>query len=177
MATVKSQQPKAHMIARDVQNALIRHFNFMQQLIVPNCSFAAGECDLLVISANDYATEVEIKVSLADWQNDKSKAKWAHEDRSKITRFFYAVPWYLADKCPEWVPSWAGIIAISPRGHVTIFRGAKRMGSYKVSADEKTHLMRSIYCRYHSMRAKINGTFDSPLLFEEPYNNDSNTTE
>lgn len=134
---------------------LAHHFDFIRQIIVPNCHFAGTEMDLLVLSPQRYLTEIEVKCSLADWQNDQKKAKWAHPERDKIKRFFYAVPHNLVDKVPSWVPTTAGLLVVSPQGWVTEFRKASPTSKYKVTDEEILFLYRKMYSRYWTIRNRI----------------------
>lgn len=45
-------------------------------VIVPNCSWPGGECDLLVVTPNLRIIDVEIKISRADLKADARKDKW-----------------------------------------------------------------------------------------------------
>lgn len=72
---------------------------------------ADHEADLFVVSKSRYATEIEVKTSLADWKNDFKKKK--HQTLKWIKYFYYAVPEELADKIPDEVDPRYGIIACS----------------------------------------------------------------
>ena len=58
----------------EMETLLMNHFNYLQNIIVPNVSNGIfhkehgwlHECDLLVLSKANYATEIEIKISKAD---------------------------------------------------------------------------------------------------------------
>lgn len=96
--------------------ALARHFNFRQNLIVPNVSWGLyinrtvlHECDLLILTKSNYLWEVEIKVSKSDLIVDKKKI---HGHRNcNIKRFYFAIPEYLGN-CIEHIPERAGIIIV-----------------------------------------------------------------
>lgn len=143
------------MKTAEVEAGVLAYFNHLQYLIVPNCYFGGGEMDLLLISKSRQVTEVEIKVSLSDWQNDVKKDKWKSEERSKVSRFFYAVPYDLVGQIPSWVPASAGILVVSPTGGVTVWKRAKKVSKYRVSRKEVSLLMRRIYCRYWAIRTLI----------------------
>lgn len=53
------------MSEKEMQYAIANALGFRQNIIVPNVSWGAGlhECDLLVISKYNWATEIEIKIS------------------------------------------------------------------------------------------------------------------
>lgn len=98
----------------EIEARLAGHFNYRQNLIVPNISWGMDihECDLLVVSKSGYATEVEIKISKADLKKDAYK-KHNHEDRfNRIRRLYFAIPESLSN-CIEFIPERAGIIVCS----------------------------------------------------------------
>jgi hypothetical protein len=75
-----------HLITR------IDEFNVRQHIVVPNVSwgFLNHEADLLVLSRDNYLTEIEIKRAWQDFKKDFTKDH-THED-SRLTYFYYAVP-------------------------------------------------------------------------------------
>jgi hypothetical protein len=80
------------MTTLEIEIALLKHFDFTQKLILPRISFGAGihECDILVMSKSGYATEIEIKISVADLKKDLNKKHTHNSD--KIKYFYYAIP-------------------------------------------------------------------------------------
>jgi len=98
----------------EIEARLAGHFNYRQNLIVPNISWGMNihECDLLIVTKSGYATEVEIKISKGDLKKDAEK-KHNHEDRyNRIRRLYFAIPESLTD-CIEFIPERAGIIVLS----------------------------------------------------------------
>lgn len=152
MAIVQASLP---LNARRISHAVCVYFDWLHQIIIPNCYYAGGEMDVMVVSSAGFVTEIEIKTSLQDWQNDKNKSKWTSPERDKVNRFFYAVPHDLVGKCPNWVPESAGILAISPGGVVTVWRKAQKVNQNKISDDDLKAIMRKVYCRYWAIRMKI----------------------
>jgi hypothetical protein len=50
----------------------------------------AWEADLVAVSKSDYLTEIETKISMADWKADMSKSKFEHNQFGELVRrFFY----------------------------------------------------------------------------------------
>lgn len=98
----------------DIEIAVMRYFGTLTNLIVPNISggMSVGlhECDLLVLSKDNYATEVEIKVSKADIRADKKKEHGHKHDH--IARLFFAVPIDLKDYTLKHIPKGAGLLTI-----------------------------------------------------------------
>lgn len=66
------------------------------------------ECDMLIVSKNQYITEVEIKISLSDLRADFKK-EHQHKDEN-IKNFYYAFPEEMKDKAIELIPEEAGIL-------------------------------------------------------------------
>ena len=59
-------------------------------LVIPNVSwgFLRYEADMLVVTKSKFCTEIEVKVSMADWKNDFEKRKFKIE-RDKRIKYQY----------------------------------------------------------------------------------------
>ena len=98
----------------DIEIAVAKLFNPRVNLIVPNVSWGMclHECDMLILSKSGYATEVEIKTSVADLKRDARKPH-AHESE-RIKYLYFAVPeGMLKSEHAEYIPKHAGIITVS----------------------------------------------------------------
>lgn len=97
-----------------IENTIARRWGTRKFLIVPNISFGwwIHECDLLICSKNRYCTEIEIKVSVADFKKDFEKRHQHRDKYNRIKYFYYAVPHYIYDKIKDLVPEHAGLIII-----------------------------------------------------------------
>lgn len=149
---------------RRIQTALAYwFFDWRRQLVIPNIShgFAAGrrgECDLLVVSAAGYITEVEIKVSLHDLSKEVRKDKHASRPPScpfgpMVKCYYIAAPkeiWKKANGIP--LPLGAGRIAMyldnqdTPRGEV-LSTSAINKAARSVTDKERMELLRLAYFR------------------------------
>ncbi len=97
----------------DMEIALMRELGIRRNLIVPRVSWGMGlrhECDLLILSNSNYATEIEIKVSRQDLKKDAEKPHGHASD--KIARLFFAVPESLLDFARENIPENAGLYIV-----------------------------------------------------------------
>ena len=106
-----------NMNTTEMEVAISKYFGIRKHVIVPNVSWGLGlhECDLLILSNSNYATEVEIKISLADLKKDKEKR---HGHRSKKIKYLYfAIPSKLA-KHIEYIPLRAGVLVVNSKGKV-----------------------------------------------------------
>jgi hypothetical protein len=107
------------MTTLDMEVALIKSFNPRQNIIVPNVSWGMHdthyrqlhECDIIVLSMSNYATEIEIKISKADLIKDRSKLHGHRHDL--IRRLYYAVPSKLEAIALTCIPESAGLIVVS----------------------------------------------------------------
>ena len=96
-------------------------FDYGKQFVcVPNVTtFSAWEADLLVASKAGYLTEVEVKISKADWRADKGKTSKFNrlgQPGGRTKFFYYAAPAELARQWEEiGIPAWAGVIAVEAR--------------------------------------------------------------
>jgi hypothetical protein len=73
-------------------------------LVIPNVSwgFLNYEADMLVVTKSRYCTEIEVKISMADWKKDFEKRKHKRglrDDRIKYQ--YYAAPTKLAERHTE----------------------------------------------------------------------------
>ncbi len=105
--------PKVKLHTGDIELAVARHLNPRINLIVPNISWGlwfGHELDLIVVTQNRYAWEIEIKISVADLKADLKK-KHCHES-SKIKRFYFAVPTSLKEKALVLIPKNAGLFIV-----------------------------------------------------------------
>lgn len=101
----------------EMEVALMKHFKFTQNVVVPNISFGMGlhECDLLVVRKSMWMIEIEIKISKQDFLNDLKK-KHGHKDRkNRIKELYYAIPDYIYDDVKSLLPKNAGLIVCSKK--------------------------------------------------------------
>lgn len=106
------------MTAKDIEVKIAKYFDWRRNIIVPNASWGVGlhECDMLILSERNFATEVEIKISRSDLKADQKKE---HGHNSvKIKNLWFAVPAELVPSALELCPARAGIFALrdAPRG-------------------------------------------------------------
>ena len=127
--------------------------------------------DFVMITRSNYATELEVKVSLADWRKDLSKPKWVGMP-AWITRFVYVVPEQLG--IPEWVPAHAGVWHLVPSvvdpyynpalesrrpdGYqIVVARAPHVLGREKLPAAVLGTWLRNLYYRYWEQRVHLEG--------------------
>jgi len=104
---------KKRLHAGDMEVTLARHFDYRQNLIVPNVYYGLGfwhELDLLIVRPSGYAVEVEIKVSLSDLKADKKKRHQHHSNKIKL--LYFAVPEFLEAQALELIPERAGLLIV-----------------------------------------------------------------
>ena len=99
--------------ARDIEIIVARHFNWRQNIIVPNISWGllnwGHEVDVLIIHPSGWADEVEIKVRASDIRADTKKRHRQRGREDILKRLWFAVPENLSDH-PD-IPDDAGILA------------------------------------------------------------------
>lgn len=134
---------------------LVKHFDWEKNECFPNTHLFAWESDLVVLSASNYVTEVEVKVSIGDWRADLKKDKFQDKNFKKhIKRFFYAVPdtvyaQHLAK--PVEMLDGAGILVFD-QGYQRFkeVREAKNtLGAIAIKDADRQRLLRSVYFRFH----------------------------
>lgn len=145
------KQPE-RLSEREIQLYLIQLFDWQKQMVIPNVNLYGGEMDLCLVSRAGLVTEIEIKLSLADWRHDIEKGKWADPNRNKVSKFWYCVPKELADKIPDWVPEDAGVFGFefTEYGRMILHtvRRAKKVSSYKVGEKELEQFRKVFYYRF-----------------------------
>lgn len=145
----KAIQIKVH--SGHILLALARYFDWFVNTMMPEWEIDGGIADLVFVTKAGYVTEIEIKTTMSDWNADRDKRKW-NKPRPHIARFFYAVPESLAAIPPEWIPDWAGILAIhrGERGYPWIHevRPAKRLKAQKLAPSVVQHMFQRCYFRF-----------------------------
>ncbi len=143
----------------DMEIALAKYFGWRNKLIVPNISWGMElhECDLLVLSKNGFATEIEIKINRADLIRDQEKTH-GHISH-KIKYLYFAVPENLLD-LNSFLPERAGLIKVfryKNNGGIycETIRKAKPNGNYKFSDSEKYKMARLGAMRIWGLKRKM----------------------
>lgn len=155
MAVIKPQ-PNDPMNTTKMEVYLARHFCYRTNLIVPNVWWGIGlshECDLLIVTKSGYATEIEIKVTNADFKRDLQK-RHCHGS-NKIRRFYFAFPNSL-NIDEALIDKNAGIIRVFPRGRCEITRASigNKMAR-PLSSMEIDHLYRLGCMRIWSLKEGV----------------------
>ena len=137
------------------------YLDHRQNLLFPNVHFGGGEIDMAVVTKARYLWELEIKLTLADWERDAGKKKWSAASRQCVSRFYYVVPTALLETIPDFVPQTTGILeiqSIDENGLAHIYirerRSAHRLLAAKLDRDQIAALMGSTYHRFWSQRVQ-----------------------
>lgn len=120
------------------------------------------ECDILIVSKNQYLTEVEIKISLSDLKADFKK-EHQHKDEN-IKNFYYAFPEEMKDKAIELIPEEVGIL-IAVKKHLNSgyeYRDIECYRKPKINKEAKpindivlSRIYRLGYLRYWNYRTSV----------------------
>ena len=109
--TVNAKPNTNTITTLEIEESLARFFDIRLNVIIPNISYGfhgLHECDIFVLKSNNYATEVEIKISLSDLKADFHKG---HDHKSNYIReFYYAFPIKFYEAFEPLIPKHAGII-------------------------------------------------------------------
>lgn len=156
---------------QEIESVVAELWGYRKTIIVPNISWGADvhECDLLILTASGWATEVEIKISVSDLKKDATK-KHAHSS-DKICYIYFAIP----DKLIPYIaliPERAGIVLISSYEYrdytilnaplVNSFRGrivrnpTENKNAVKWTDKERMNLSRLGCMRIWSLKRKLN---------------------
>lgn len=115
------------LTALDIEIELMIMFKPRVNIIVPNISWGiAGlhECDLLILSGGNYATEIEIKTSKSDILADNKKRHGHYHNH--IARLYFAVPVGLVDIALQEIPERAGLYSVERGKTPELVRQCKR---------------------------------------------------
>ena len=151
---------------------LVKHFDWEKNECFPNTHLFAWEADLVVLTASNYVTEVEVKVSLSDWRADAKKDKFKDKNFAKhVKRFYYAVPEALYDQhlhSPVEIPEYAGVLVFRPslQRFAEVLEADNRPGVSAIKDSDRQRLLRSLYFRYH--RQFIKGIPAAPAQPKKP---------
>lgn len=169
MRAHKTDTAAAAMNAGLVEAAIRRHVDHRRNILIPEANvryahprggFDEYRADFVMVSQADYATELEVKVSLADWRRDLSKPKLVCMP-DWVTRFVYVVPEQLG--IPEWAPRWAGVWHVKPTRvdhfstrpdgfEIVVARAPHVRGRVKIPNAVIGHWYRNLYYRYWEQR-------------------------
>lgn len=151
MGVLQSKPKNANWHSGRIILACASYFDWWQHPMLTEEFIDGGRADLFFVSKAGYGTEVEIKVTLADWNADRNKQKWKNP-RPHVAQFFYAVPETLEDSIPDWLPAEAGVIVIKDQGlgydQVKLVRAAKRMKAQKIPKEWIADMYRRCYYRF-----------------------------
>jgi hypothetical protein len=154
------------MNEKQIQYAVARWLGWNAHLIVPNVSWGfdfggqafrsdARECDLLSVTKQGYATEVEIKTSVADLRQDAKKPH--HHESPKIKHLIFAMPEAMRGHESD-VPARAGIIYVKADGRCVIERKpTPNKGANPLSHEDQIHLGHLAAMRMWAMKGKQEG--------------------
>lgn len=152
--------------SREVEKAIVgysqdRLWCPLRLVIIPNCALLGWEADLLLLRRR-WLEEIEIKVSVADFRREfRTKAskhkKLTTPHALPIRRYWFAVPWTIAEVVRAELPPYAGLIVVGPeqRGKwysARIVVKAKNLQCADISAEQRERAYKSIYHRYWGLR-------------------------
>jgi hypothetical protein len=158
------------MTERELQAAIYDYRRSIMQwpVLVPNVVCWSWECDLLYISKSFYATEYEIKLSVADYRADKRKyVKHKRLSYAQIgpKYFYYVCPENIID--PAKLPEYAGLFYAIPRNNQYDFQLSKyrleiiKKAPYRkvppLSSKQYYSVLNKGVSRYWDMRMKYEG--------------------
>jgi len=163
----------------EVELHLMKHFDFRQNLIIPNVTYASRlvkfETDLLILSKSNYAHGIEIKVSLSDFKKDFKKDHidvLTHKNKTyrkngfktfyKPLRYFsYAFPEKLLDFAKDNVDERFGLFSIrkvvrdyGERVFVDEVRKPKTLFFNKWTDEDRMKLMHLGCMRIYNLKRK-----------------------
>lgn len=167
---------KTEHTEKSIQKLLREHFmspNSMKYRI-ENLKVYSWESDSLSITKSGYVYECEIKISRADFFNDKKKErkhqilegtyqlrKWDKTYPDRPNYFYYVVPEDLIS--PDEIPPYAGLIYITEVWpYVKIMVSAPQITKEKID-EEKLNLKDKFYYNYISWKYKAEEEYENTI--------------
>lgn len=111
----------------EIEIIMMKFLTPRRNIVVPNVSWGVAnlhECDILALSTNNYATEIEIKISKADLKADKKK--FHNHRHNHIARFYFAVPSDLVEVALNEIPERAGLYSVEREKTPKLIKQCKR---------------------------------------------------
>jgi hypothetical protein len=140
------------MNEREIQLFLFWRFGPASAVVIPNYRpWGWYECDFYQVTKAGFWVEYEVKVSVADFRADFKKAE-KHEalaagEARGPRRFWYVMPWELAEKLSGEIPQYAGLMGVREDGSIGRFRVAPNLESRKVKVNKEL-LFELFYWRF-----------------------------
>jgi hypothetical protein len=151
------------------------HFLFRRAVCcVPNCTWTGHEADLLVVTRNLLAIDMEIKVSRADLKADAFKGKWEHTTgwgANRVTvrrdwplrtwKHYYVMPRdvWRTELLPALGSSKSGVIVVERRGgnvydHEVVRRASGNLDAKRLTPEQVVDVARLASLRYWEISAR-----------------------
>lgn len=123
----------------------------------PNIKKGLGwEADLLILNRDRTLEEVEIKISIQDFNLDNKKDKhklFKSGKGSKISKFWYAVPEKIATPVARLLPDYAGLLVVGKS--IKVAKKPKLLKSVPVTQEVENQFNTSLYYRFWSNWIRI----------------------
>ncbi|RXZ68967.1 hypothetical protein EPT53_08110 [Fusobacterium necrophorum] len=134
------------MLTSEIELALFYYCFKKNKAILPRVQrgyIVNHECDMLLCSKNNYLTEIEIKVSIADIKADLKK-KHGHND-NRLKKVIFCIPEEILEKAEEIIPKKFGIWTVEYK-EVTVyhFYESKKEFQYIVKEFRKAHINKDV---------------------------------
>lgn len=163
----------------DIEIAIMRKFDFRQNLIVPNITKMMGlvpfETDVLILTKASYAIGFEIKTSKSDLMADFKKPQHTKFNEfkngksgferyfGKFKHFYYAVPKFLEEDALTVIPDFCGLYSLTKwiDGTSTLLqfnevKQAKKLFNYKWTDKQRYEVARLGAMRIYSLKQTLN---------------------
>lgn len=163
----------------ELEIALIKHLNHVQNLIVPNVSdwstILNFEADLLMLTKSGYANAFELKITKSDLRNDVKKKHIENLERvmynnktafehyySPLKTFSYVVPEKLKESALKQIPAFCGLLVAKHNKYIDgkidfeMIKPAKTLFKKKWTDKERYALARLGTMRILTLKENLN---------------------
>ena len=162
------------LTVHEIEYAICAYYGIRKHIIVPNVSwgfFREHEADLVVITAANYLTEIEIKRSWRDFLKDFRKDSFHNDNR--IKSFYYCVPECMVEPCKEYLYSdpalerkhgRIGLISYDELGRICFERNGEREIALKLTTAEALEIARLGTLRFWDTRKRLDEGYNDELV-------------
>lgn len=100
------------MLELGVYKLFMENGNYQAMIPRVHRKFKIHECDLIVVTTDDFIYEIELKVTVQDCKRDLEKEHQHKDMYSRLKYQYFAVPLSILEECIPNIPEHFGIIAI-----------------------------------------------------------------
>ncbi len=161
MAFIENDQETKEPTANDLTRRFYYNNLNGSEFIVANCYIHNSfEADIMRVMRSGYAEEIEVKLSVSDFKKDFEKTDWHGKPKHEsiqageyyANRFYFYVPFTIAEKVRELVPDYAGFIIFTENDHAFVEKKAPLLHKNKITDSKKLEICRKYVFKFWDLK-------------------------